>query len=96
MNLNLRIAFDSEIRSQINISNPPHIPDFGDIVGLKPEDFLTDIEDINKAIAYAENCIWYVGLKTITYEKDMVEILIVLEEEEHFKVNYPNYWARYK
>jgi len=87
MKLILKIAFDSRTRTQFDIENPPHIPDIGDIVNIKLEDYLTDVDDIKKLNEYSENGIWKAGFKTITYEKDTVIVLIVLEEEENFKKN---------
>ena len=84
----LIIAFDSIVKAQIKIESPSHIPDFGDIVHIDPDDFLSDPEDIKSLKAYYEYGILLVGFKTITYEKDSVRILIVLEEEAHFKENH--------
>jgi hypothetical protein len=88
MKLTLVITFDSKVKGQIKIENPPHIPDFGDIVQIDPDDFLKDPEDIKSYKEYGEYGVWLVGFKTTTFEKDSVRVLIVLEEEENFKVNH--------
>jgi hypothetical protein len=84
MKLILTIAFNSLVTAKINIENPSYVPDIGDIVDIVPEDYLSDKNDINTLREYAANDIWRVGFKTITYEKDKVSVLVVLEEEKHF------------
>jgi len=88
MKLKLIIAFDSRVKAQIKIENPPYIPDFGEIVNIDPDDFLTDVEDLKNIKGYNEYGAWFVGFKTATYEEGSVRILIVLEEEENFKKNH--------
>jgi len=84
----LNITFNSRVLTPITINNPSYIPNFGEIVEIKAEDYLTDEEEINSLNEYAENGVWLVGFKTITYKKDLVDVLILLEEEEHFKINH--------
>jgi hypothetical protein len=88
MELVLNITFNSRVRTSIRINNSTYIPNYGEIVDIKAEDFLTNAEEISSLNKYAENGVWLVGFKTVTYKKDMVDVLIVLEEEEHFKVNH--------
>jgi hypothetical protein len=85
MNLELKIAFDSEVSNQFTINNPPYVPTIGEIVDIVPEDFTDNAEDIRKLNEYSENDIWLVGFKSIKYYKDRVRVLIVLEKEEDFK-----------
>lgn len=87
MNLILTIGFNSLITSQVKIENPPYVPDIGDIVDFIPKDYLINEEDVKILTEFLENDVLYVGFKTITYEKDCTSILIVLEEEKHFKEN---------
>ncbi|HEY4787337.1 MAG TPA: hypothetical protein VIH57_14860 [Bacteroidales bacterium] len=85
MNLILTIAFNSLITSQVKIENPPHIPDIGDIVEIIPEDYFSNENEIKILREYGDGDIWKVGFKTITYEKDKVSVLTVLEERKHFE-----------
>lgn len=82
MELVLNITFNSRVQTSIRINNPSYIPNFGEIVDNKDEDFLTNAEEISSLNEFADNGVWQVGFKTVTYKKDMVDVLIVLEEED--------------
>lgn len=87
MDLLLHLVYEEPVHCEFKILNHSYVPNFGEIVEFKPRDFLK----INAAIESFENFMWVVGLKSIKYKKERVEILLVLEEEKNFKENHPKY-----
>ncbi len=89
MDVYMTVHFNSLINESFTIKNPPVIPITGDHLDFDFKEFIKDEKELQKLDEYKQNYIFLAEMLTKRYNKDHVEVIVVLFEEQHFKEVYP-------
>jgi hypothetical protein len=85
MEITLSVIFNSLVKERFEIKNPPVLPNEGDTVSFKWEDYLNDQENIRKLREYELNSKFLrANIITKRYSKEGVEVVIFLFEESDY------------
>jgi hypothetical protein len=84
MEITLRVVFNSLVKERFEIKNPPVLPNEGDTITFKWEDYLNDQENIQKLREYEYNRMFRAKIITKRYSKDGIEVVILLFEESDY------------
>ncbi|MFA6083514.1 hypothetical protein [Mucilaginibacter sp.] len=77
----------------IIIENPPHIPQTGDPVNFKIEDFFKDKKVIKAFEDLDDGNLFYAERLQAKYSRDEIEVIVVVYQEIIFKENFPQFFA---
>lgn len=97
----LRFEFDQQIfhpdyqgNRNIILENPSHVPNTGDAVDFSIELFFDDPQVIEAYHDMTEGQLLYAERLNTRYNKDHIEILVILYRENIFKENFPHLFAQ--